>query len=561
MANLNKSKTLFAFTSPRTIEKIIPEIRLLGENFEGKQWNTQTQVTFFRNLFSSAFYEGKSMPSNISFAARDRITRAPKSLGFVDLKPQIKVTEIGKVLLTEKRINETFTRQLLKFQLPSPYHKSSTDLFFVKPYLEFLRLLSDLDYLTKYETAIFFLQLTHINSFIEIRTKIKKFRGKLKTNTSNRKRFIDDCFNDEIRQLYKDEIGKNNFKTRESDELSLKKFIRTKKSNMLDYADAFIRYMRATSLITYESKTYRIIIAPFKKEEVCHILNTIPRKPKIFTNESKFKKYLFSASNLSLLNDSAERISHRLKKLGITCPTGMDIEGMKDIIESEEKKIRDKNIDNTVKSLKNNYDDYEDVKSTFIQITNREVPDPSLYLEWNVWRAMTMLDDAVKINGNFSFDLDGIPLSNAKGNVPDIEVEYEDFNLIVEVTMSSGNTQYNMEGEPVARHFGMAQQKSDKKVFCLFVAPNISNGALAHFYNLNRMNTKAYGGKTRIVPINLNQFIRFIERAKLSNFCNQKDLYGFFDSAIQKIQDSENEELWFKSIDESISKWGSSAKL
>ena len=40
MANLTKTKTLFAFTSPRTIEKIIPEIRLLAENYSGQKWTT-----------------------------------------------------------------------------------------------------------------------------------------------------------------------------------------------------------------------------------------------------------------------------------------------------------------------------------------------------------------------------------------------------------------------------------------------------------------------------------------------------------------------------------------
>jgi len=43
MANLSKTRHLFAFTSPRTIEKIIPEIRLLTQNFEGEKWTTQIQ--------------------------------------------------------------------------------------------------------------------------------------------------------------------------------------------------------------------------------------------------------------------------------------------------------------------------------------------------------------------------------------------------------------------------------------------------------------------------------------------------------------------------------------
>ena len=90
MANLSKTRTIFAFTSPRTIEKIIPEIQILIDSFEGKEWNTKTQVAFFRELYSSEFYEGDKMPNDIALAARDRITRAPKALGFVDLKAENK---------------------------------------------------------------------------------------------------------------------------------------------------------------------------------------------------------------------------------------------------------------------------------------------------------------------------------------------------------------------------------------------------------------------------------------------------------------------------------------
>ena len=145
MANLSKTRTVFAFTSPRTIEKIIPEIQVLVDSFAGKEWNTQTQIAFFHELFNSEFYEGEKMPDNIALAARDRITRAPKALGFVDLKPKIQLTEVGEKLLSEVRTHETIAKQLFKFQLPSPYHKIPADRAFgVRPYLELLRLTKEL---------------------------------------------------------------------------------------------------------------------------------------------------------------------------------------------------------------------------------------------------------------------------------------------------------------------------------------------------------------------------------------------------------------------------------
>ena len=95
-------------------------------------------------------------------------------------------------------------------------------------------------------------------------------------------------------------------------------------------------------------------------------------------------------------------------------------------------------------------------------------------LEYNTWRAMTMLNGG-RIKGNFNFDDFGQPLSTAAGNMPDIECYYEDFILIVEVTMQQGQRQYEMEGEPVARHFGQIKKKFGKETYCLFIAKYWNN--------------------------------------------------------------------------------------
>ena len=137
MARLD-NKVLFFTTSPRTPSKMIPEIHLLHEKFEGKPWNKATQEQFIDELANSSFFEGVGSSSNKDFSARDRINRAPKALGFVDLKPHIALTEAGNAFLFGKRPQEVFLRQLLKFQLPSPYHIENANTrgtFFVRPYL------------------------------------------------------------------------------------------------------------------------------------------------------------------------------------------------------------------------------------------------------------------------------------------------------------------------------------------------------------------------------------------------------------------------------------------
>lgn len=555
MANLSKTRTVFAFTSPRTIEKIIPEIHVLINSFKGQEWNTETQIAFFHKLFSSQFYEGSKMPDNISLAARDRITRAPKALGFVDLNPKIELTDIGKQLLNGKRTTEVIARQLFKFQLPSPYHKVPANRGFnVKPYLELLRLVKELGNISKTEIAIFFVQMTHYNKFGSMVDAIKKFRNDILKQKGNRKAFIDKVFTKQILKIYIEEIKGNDLKTRESEEATLTKFVNTKKSNHIDYADAFIRYLRATQYISFDKKTFRMIVAPSRVAEVDFVLKNVDRNAKTYIKEADYKKYLFSPDTLLLLTDDRKYLEKQLTKLFVKFDTKATIESLKDLLEATEIKMISEAIKETQVALKN-YKEFDDIIDVFGKIQKKEVPDPPLYLEWNVWRAMLMINYAKQIAGNFRLDLDGMPLNTALGNLPDIEVIYEGFKVIVEVTMSSGNKQYEMEGEPVARHFGNVQKKSDEPVYCLFVAPKISEGTLAHFFNLNRMNTKAYGGKTRIVPMSLSQFITFITIAKDNGFNNSKFLKSYLDMVIQNNLSLDDETIWYQKINDSIPVW------
>jgi hypothetical protein len=560
MANLSKTKALFGFTSPRTIEKIIPEINILCENFSGIKWsgNEQVQLDFFQTLFDSEYYEGETFPSDPALAARDRITRAPKAFGFVDLEPEIKLTEAGKLLLSEKRLDETFTRQLLKFQLPSPYHtQSKTVEFNVKPYLELLRLISVVGSLSKTEIALFFSQLTNINKFDLVVKKITAFRENAKSFEGSRKTYVNACFENEVYEIFEDEIESKNFKTRESSDASFKKFVKTKSANMRDYADAFVRYVRATELVTFQKRTFRLIISPQKVEEVDFLLSNIPRNAFDFKSKNEFKTYLFDPFSLPLLSDNKELLIDKIEKLGVTeFDKELDIEGLKDLLDELKLSIKSRNIEEKKRELKD-YKELPDILEVFEQIKKKEVPDAPLFLEWNVWRALVMLNYAKRIDGNFIMDIDGMPLNYAPGNQPDIESEFDDFGIITEVTMSSGNTQYNMEGESVPRHFGKAKDTLGKEMYCLFVAPKISEGTLAHYFNLNRMNTRLYGGKTKIIPLSIEQFIEFVKVGVENKFNNPKILMAWLENRWNENQDCDDEQVWYEQINNSILKWAS----
>lgn len=560
MANLSKTKALFGFTSPRTIEKIIPEIQILIDNFQGKKWsgNSDLQIDFFQTLFDSKYYEGDKFPGNPALAARDRITRAPKAFGFVDVKPTVKLTDAGKLLLTENRLDETFTRQMLKFQLPSPYHtQSKTVNFNVKPYLELIRLIDAVGSLSKTEIALFFSQLTNHNKFDEIVLKIKNFRSGSKEFKGSRKMYVSEIFHREILEIFQNQIQDKNLKTRESADVSLKKFVKTKSSNMKDYADAFVRYIRATELVTFQKRTFRLIISPQKKEEVDFLLANTPRDAKKFKTVDDFKKFLHNPFTLTLFSDDKNRLIEKIENLGLdNFDKTLEVEELKDILDKLRISIKSKNIEQKKKELKD-YKEFPDILKVFNQIKKKEVPDAPLFLEWNVWRALTMLNYAKRIDGNFIMDIDGMPLNYAPGNKPDIESEFENFGIITEVTMSGGNTQFKMESESVPRHFGRAKEEQKKEMYCLFIAPKISAGTLAHYFNLNRFNTKLYGGKTKIIPLSIEQFITFVQIGIDNKFNNPKKLKDWLEKHCENNQNLDDEELWSSEINKSITKWAS----
>ncbi len=208
---------------------------------------------------------------------------------------------------------------------------------------------------------------------------------------------------------------------------------------MRDYGDAFMRHIRATQIISFEKRTLRLIIPETKKQEAEFILSEIRRDAIAFKKEKDFKDYLFSSNSLLLFTDDEEKLVKKLHKLGKAVDIGeYSVNELKDKIEEIEAKILKEIIEVTKKDLKT-YEEFDDIIDIFKKIKNKDIPDAPLFLEWNVWRALVMINYSKRVDGNFIMDLEGIPLNTAGGSMPDIEAEYNNFGLITEVTMSGGN--------------------------------------------------------------------------------------------------------------------------
>ena len=557
MAKSIDSKVLFITTSPRTPEKMIPEIDLLSKNFEGKKWNTETQIAFMELLRNENFFNG-SGNNDPAFSARDRINRAPKALGFILLEPTIKLTDSGKALISAKRKEEVFLRQLLKFQIPSPYHTPSEKAadFYVKPYLEILRLIYTLGTLKFDELMIFGLQLTDYREFNNIVKKIEKFRIDREKTSKKYREFKYYAQMNELQEIYSSELAKGETSTRESNIATAKKFLQTKASNMHDYADACIRYLRATGLVSISHIGRSLSILPEKKKDVEFILNNISREPVFIDDKAKYLDYLGNSELPKLLTDNKDSLLQKIKEENPTeqIQESVTIHELKEKLDDLIITKREKLILSQIDEIKD-YKKYDDIQTTFTQIEENDIYDPSLILEWNVWRGMTMLDGG-NIKANLKFDDFGNPMSTAQGNMADIVCDYETFGLTVEVTMASGQKQYEMEGESVSRHLAKFKKETGKEAYCLFVAPTINEACIAHFYGLHNLNISYYGGKSVIVPLPLNVFKKMLEDSfKASYTPNPQQVKSFFEYSKSIASESHSEQEWYNKIVEKALNW------
>ena len=517
----------------------------------------KTQIAFMDLLREENFFNGKGT-KDPSFSARDRITRAPKALGLVSLDPVIKLTPAGECLITARRKDEVLLRQLLKFQLPSPYHIPSKKAanFCIKPYLELFRLIRHFGSLRFDELMIFALQMTDYHQFDTIVDKIKQFRiAKLK-NKGSYKNFKGKYLYKELEEIYRYDISTGDTKTRESNDKSISNFLKTKASNMRDYADACIRYLRSTGLVNISHVGKTLSIVKEREEEVDYFLDTINRNPCYFDNESDYVSYLGSATLPELWSDNKEllytKISREFPNLGITKSTSVQV--MRDVLNNWQY-IRQQNIiSDEVNAIKDGKC-YDDIQNTFQQIDNEELYDIPLMLEWNVWRAMTMIDGG-NIKANLKFDDFGKPMSTAQGNMADIVCDYNTFGLTVEVTTATGQKQYEMEGEPVARHLAKQKKATDKPTYCLFIAPTINEACIAHFYTLHRTNISYYGGKSVIIPIELKVFQKMLEDSYKSSYIpNPEQVERLFSLSIEIAASAKDEREWYEIITEAALHW------
>lgn len=177
--------------------------------------------------------------------------------------------------------------------------------------------------------------------------------------------------------------------------------------------------------------------------------------------------------------------------------------------------------------------------------------EAAAYLEWILWRAFLAIDHTVNKPYDargFNIDQDYLPVGTAPGGGPDMIFEFEDFIIVIEVTMSTNSRQEAMEGEPVRRHVADIVMTNDKPVYGVFVANKIDSNTAETFrigvwYNQNdeRMALK-------IVPFTLKQFSEYFKYMFVNNKNTPKTFLDMFEICFESKENREGPQ-WKKAIE------------
>ena len=154
------------------------------------------------------------------------------------------------------------------------------------------------------------------------------------------------------------------------------------------------------------------------------------------------------------------------------------------------------------------------------------------------------------------------PVNCAGGNVPDILVEFDDYLVAVEVTLSSGRRQYATETEPVTFHVGRCQHEEamtgrKRKVYGLFIAPQINIHAANHYMQHIKILEVPGFGHVTVIPFELETWLDVLSFANSIGSLRTHALGRLLGSLENSAKDSSNVEKWLTSFHSSIEEWKS----
>lgn len=154
----------------------------------------------------------------------------------------------------------------------------------------------------------------------------------------------------------------------------------------------------------------------------------------------------------------------------------------------------------------------------------------ALWFEVNTWRAFVAMDGEKFVKHNFNMNPDLTPKSFAPGmdNTPDMEVYFDNYAILPEVSLMSGVQQWEHEGSSVIDHVYHKIKNTDYRVIGLFISKAINERTMWQFFLLNR---ESWIGKpVPVVPMTIDAF------QEIMRFCyDNKVTIAQFNSLLWKM--------------------------
>lgn len=551
-------------TTVRNPERIRAGLKLLKENFEGRAFDLSAQTELFEVLLEAKLIEGDPSQEKNKAASGRKWQSACNKLGLTTRSTRINgiisVTDAGNALLSNEAVeSDVYLRQMLKVQLPSPT-ESSLDGAAIHPFYLVLCVAyklheSGLKPLGKEEIALFLQSATRDDQTNEIIEQIKAYRNE--------------------RDSIQGKIGKRKFfleqLTSKAQELYGDDYTPQKAGTLQDYSDTTARYSSITGIFTLGRQSLVI------KEDQVNLAKALVEAgaPPLLDSDDFLAVFhnralpALPTDNTDFLQNDIGALEQRLSQLSEQ--TGAVVEGRTKVEATNvlELKRRREDLEHELTALKEiqfykaqcEPEQVEDIKSLFESIEARETIGGSDYrpawAEWGVWRAFLSINTiANKVHETRGFKINSelYPVHHAKGGAADLQFIYGGGSIVpAEITLSTNERQFNMEGEAVKFHVkSVLEANQDKEVIGVFTAPDVHVATAHEFFGAEFYSQKMGGVvKLNIVPLTFDQLLSLLPTQK--NACNNSDeLLDKLRSLIKLKDDSQDGAIWLQQINSSL---------
>lgn len=345
----------------------------------------------------------------------------------------------------------------------------------------------------------------------------------------------------------------------------LDEFVGTKGGTLKDYSDSQIRYVMTTGLFSLNKD--RIVIKPNKLD----LIKSILEEKADFIEDKNYLEYFYNPElpklplddeQFMVLNvgDLQQQIEILSKKTGIEVEPLMTVERsvpkLKKISQELEKKLieqkeylfyKDQSLDEQIDDI---IEYFEMIKSRTLLGGDAYFP---AYYEWAIWRVflgINTLVGSISDTRNFQIDEELKPIHHAKGGVPDMVFNYEDFAIVCEATLHQSVSQWAAEYTSVPKHVGLISSETHKPVFGIFIAPKIEPNMAQTLFKAD-WHVNGQFIDLNIIPISTEQVVEMLLIFKERRFSVQK-LKMALDRFVVLKTSSKNGKEWYDAISENF---------